>query len=55
MGKMKENEACGPDCLHIKVAKALGDEGAIWMAGVLNEAMNGGIPEEWRTSTITHL
>ena len=53
MGKMKHNKACGPDCLPIEVAKALGDEGAIWMTGVLNEAMGEGIPEEWRTSTIT--
>ena len=53
MGKMKKNKACGPDCLSIEVAKALGDEGAIWMTGVLNEAMRKGIPEEWRTSTIT--
>ena len=50
---MKKNKACGPDCLPIEVAKALGDEGAIWMAGVLNEAMSEGIPEEWRTSTMT--
>ena len=49
MGKMKKNKACGPDCLHL----ALGDEGAIWMTGVLNEATRKGIPEEWRTSTIT--
>ena len=46
---MKKNKACGPDCLPIEVAKALVDEGAIWMAG---EAMKEGIPEEWRTSTI---
>ena len=46
MGKMKKNKACGPDCLPIEVAKALGDEGAIWMTGVLNEAMRKGIPEE---------
>ena len=26
--------ACGPDCLPIEVAKAIGDEGAIWMTGV---------------------
>ena len=50
---MKKNKACGTDCLPIEVAKALGDEGAIWMTGVLNEAMREGIPEEWRTSTIT--
>ena len=25
------------------------------MTGVLNEAMRKGIPEEWRTSTITHI
>ena len=25
------------------------------MTGVLNEAMSGGIPEEWRTNTITHI
>ena len=50
---MKKNKACGPDCLPIEVAKALGDEGAIWMTGVLNEAMREGIPEEWRTSKIT--
>ena len=31
LGKMKKNKACAPDCLHIGVAKALGDEGAIWM------------------------
>ena len=53
LGKMKKNKACGPDCLPIEIAKALGDEGAIWMTGVLNEAMRKGIPEEWRTSTIT--
>ena len=53
LGKMKTNKACGPDCLPIDVAKALGDEGAIWMTGVLNEVMKEGIPEEWRTSTIT--
>ena len=53
IGKMKKNKACGPDCLPIEVAKALGDEGAIWMTGVLNETMRKGIPEEWRTSTIT--
>ena len=48
------NTACGPDfVLPIEVAKALGDDGAIWMTGVLNEAMREGIPEEWRTSTIT--
>ena len=41
---MKKNKACGPDCLPIEVAKALGDEGAIWMTGVLNEAMKAGIP-----------
>ena len=50
---MKKNKACGPDCLPIEVTKALGDEGAIWMTGVLNEAMRKAIPEEWRTSTIT--
>ena len=55
MGKMKKNKACGLDCLPIEVAKALGDEGAIWMTGALNEAMRKGIPEEWRTSTITHI
>ena len=55
LGKMKKNKACGPDCLPIEVAKALGDEGAIWMTGVLNEAMREGITEEWRTSTITHI
>ena len=38
-GNMKKNKACGPDCLPIEVAKARGDEGAIWMTGVLNEAM----------------
>ena len=48
---MKKNNACGPDCLPIEVAKAL--EGAIWMTGVLKEAMKEGIPEEWRISTIT--
>ena len=53
LGKMKKNKACGPDCLPTEVAKALGDEGAIWMTGVLNEAMKEGILEEWRTSTIT--
>ncbi len=53
MGKMKKNKACGPNCLPIEVAKALGDEAAIWMTGVLNEAMSEGIPEEWRTCTIT--
>ena len=52
---MKKNKACGPDCLPIEVAKALGDEGAIWMTDVLNEAMREGIPEEWRTSTITYI
>ena len=52
-GKMKKNKAFGPDCLPIEVAKALGNEGAIWMTGVLNEAMKEVIPEEWRTSTIT--
>ena len=31
----------------------LTDEGAIWMTGVLNEAIRKGIPEEWRTGTIT--
>ena len=50
---MKKNKAYGPDCLPIEEAKALGDEGAIWMTGVLNEAMREGIPEEWRTSTTT--
>ena len=50
---MKENNACGPDCLPIEVAKALGDEGSMWMTGVLNEAMREGIPEELRTITIT--
>ena len=55
LGKMKTTKACGPDCLPIEVAKALGDEGAIRMTGVLNEAMREGIPEEWRTSTITHI
>ena len=52
---MKKNKACGPDCLLIEVTKALGDEGAIWMTGVLNGAMREGIPEVWRTSTITHI
>ena len=52
---MKKNKACGTDCLPIEVAKALGDEGAIWITGVLNEAIKEGIPEEWRTSTITHI
>ena len=52
---MKKNKACGPDCLFIEVTKSLGDEGAIWMTGVLNEAVREGIPEEWRTSTITHI
>ena len=47
---MKTNKACGPDCLPIDVVKALGDEGAILMT---NDAMKEGIPEEWRTSTIT--
>ena len=51
--KMKKNKACGPDYLPIEVAKAHGDEGAIWMTVMLNEAMREGIPEEWRTSTIT--
>ena len=37
LGNMKKNKACGPDCLPIDVAKALGDGGAIWMTGVLNE------------------
>ena len=50
---MKKNKACGPDCLPIEVAKALGDEGSIWMTGVLNETMREGLPEDWRTSTIT--
>ena len=50
---MRKNKARGPDCLPIEVAKAPGDEGAIWMTGVLDEAMGEGIPEEWRTSTIT--
>ena len=45
---MKKNKPCGPDCLTIE---ALGDGGAIWMTGVLNEAMREGISEEWRTST----
>ena len=53
LGKMKKNNACGPDCLPIDVANALGDEEAIWMTGLLNEAMREGIPDEWRTSTIT--
>ena len=43
MEKMKKSKACGPDCLPIEVA--LGDEGAIWMTGVLNEAMRKGIPK----------
>ncbi len=54
MGNMKKNKPCGPDCLTIEVAKTLedeGDEAAIWMTGVLNDAMNEGIPEEWRTGT----
>ena len=42
LGKMKKNNACGLDCLPIEVAKALGDEGAIWMTGVLNEAKKRG-------------
>ena len=51
---MTKNKASGSDCLPIEVAKAFGDErGAIWMTGVLNEAMREGIPEEWRTNTIT--
>ena len=50
---MKTNKACCTDCLPIEVAKTLGNEGAIWMTGVLNEALRGGIHEEWRTSTIT--
>ena len=29
----------GPDCLPIEVANVFGDERAIWMTGVLNEAM----------------
>ena len=53
MGKIKKNKACGPDCLPIDVAKALGDEGAIWMTGVLNEAMREGIPDDCRTSTLS--
>ena len=44
LGKMKKNKACGPDCLPIEVANALGDEGAIWMTGVLNEAMKKEFP-----------
>ena len=36
MRKIKVNKAGGPDCLPIKVAVALGDEGEIWMTGVLN-------------------
>ena len=32
----------------MEVANAFGDEGAIWMTGVLNEAMREGIPEECR-------
>ena len=54
LGNMKKNKPCGPDCLTIEVAKTLedeGDEAAIWMTGVLNDAMNEGIPEEWRTGT----
>ena len=42
LGKMKKNKACGPDCLPFEVANALGDEGAMWMTGVLNEAMSEG-------------
>ena len=53
LGQMRTHKACGLDCLPIEVAKPLGDEGAIWMTGVLNEAMREEIPEEWRTSTIT--
>ena len=53
LGSMTKNKACGPDCLPIEVAKELGDEGAVWMTGVLNEAMRERIHEEWRTSTIT--
>ena len=52
---MKKHKACGPDRLPIEVAKALGDEGAMWMTGVLNEAMREGISEEWRTSTILRI
>ena len=37
---MKKNKACGPDCLPIEVARALGDEGATWTTGVLNERRN---------------
>ena len=32
------NKECGPDCLSIELSKALRDEGALWMIGVLNES-----------------
>ena len=51
MGKMKKNKACGPECLPIEVAKALGDEGAIWMTGVLNEKRNSRGVENKHNST----
>ena len=51
----KCDKAGGPDCLPIEVAKALGDEGVVWMTGVLNEAMREKIPAEWRTSIMTHI
>ena len=44
MRKMKKNKACGPDCSNVEVAKALGDEGAIWMTDVLNEATRKEFP-----------
>ena len=53
MGKMKKHKSTWKDWLPIEVANGLGDEGAIWMTGVLYEALGEGIPEKWRTSTIT--
>ena len=54
LGNMKKNsKVCGPDYLPIEVVTSLGNEGAISMIGVLNEAMREIIPEEWRTCTIT--
>ena len=44
--KKKKNVDRIAHWLPIEIAKALGDEGAIWMTGVLNEAMQEGIPEE---------
>ena len=39
VGKMKNNNACGPDELTMEIVKALGQEGEKWMLKVPNQVL----------------